>query len=369
MEDPHLAEVTKLMDEARAKEEKGSRSSAMSMYEKIARKYPNSVYAAEALFRAAKIRQERRQYTKAFTQYEEVIRRYPNSPHFDEVIAGQFNIAKDLLDGKRPYYWGWLPGFRARTDGINYMARVVINAPYSPFAPQALLLSAKGYIEDGQTEMAIDALDHLINSYSDSPYVTQAYMDLAKAYAELVQGPEYDLATTKLSESYYEDYIILFPNAPELAAAEKGRDEMRSILARNKLNTGDFYLRDKNNLHAARVFYNEAITAYPGSDIEKLARERLEMVRQAEIQRNIRSENRISIGDYYYNRGYYDAALIFYTEAAAIKPSQEIIDKAKARINYTKKVKNGEDPNASDDTAPSPSGSDPQKTLAPQGAA
>jgi outer membrane protein assembly factor BamD len=38
----------------------------------------------------------------------------------------------------------------------------------------------------------------------------------------------------------------------------------------------DFYKRD--NYTAARVFYNEAITSYPGSDVAKLARVRLTQV-------------------------------------------------------------------------------------------
>src|SRR5271170_1675459 len=41
-----------MMNKAREDEESGHASSAMSLYEKVAKKYSSSIYASEALFRA-----------------------------------------------------------------------------------------------------------------------------------------------------------------------------------------------------------------------------------------------------------------------------------------------------------------------------
>ena len=38
---------------------------------------------------------------------------------------------------------------------------------------------------------------------------------------------------------------------------------------------GDFYYRKRGNYAAAKVFYNEAITSYPESDVAKRAKQKL----------------------------------------------------------------------------------------------
>ncbi|MDR1789952.1 MAG: tetratricopeptide repeat protein [Opitutaceae bacterium] len=327
-----------LMNDARAREEKGDRTGALTRYEKVVKRHPNTLYASEALYRAARLRQERRQYTKAFTHYNDLLQRYPGNPHFDDLVRQQYAIASDLIAGKRPLYWGWLPGFKARDEGIRLMATVIRNAPYSDIAPQALLTIARGRQQQREPDEAIDALDHLINTYADSKQAPDAYLDIAKAYAGLVQGPAYDQAATRQSANYYEDYLILFPNGAQVAGAEKGRDEMKAVLAQNKLNAGDFYYHKRDNLRAARVLYNEAITTFPKSSVAETARARLELVAETERQRRVRSENRIAIGDYYYNRGMPGAALIFYNEAAAIKPDNETVGKARERAARARKA-------------------------------
>ncbi|HEY0945376.1 MAG TPA: tetratricopeptide repeat protein, partial [Opitutaceae bacterium] len=71
-----------MMNKARAAEEKGSVRGPMKTYEKVGKRYPNSVYAPEAYYRAAKLRLKRKQYFKAFEDFQNVVGRYPNTPRF-----------------------------------------------------------------------------------------------------------------------------------------------------------------------------------------------------------------------------------------------------------------------------------------------
>ncbi len=68
------------MNKARASEEEGSARSAIRTYGAIAKKYPNSIYAPEALYRSARLRLTRRDFTKAFEDFQQVLGRYPNTP-------------------------------------------------------------------------------------------------------------------------------------------------------------------------------------------------------------------------------------------------------------------------------------------------
>ncbi|HEX2861747.1 MAG TPA: outer membrane protein assembly factor BamD [Lacunisphaera sp.] len=264
-----------LMNKARTAEEAGNEGSAFKHYNSVTKKYPNSVYAAEALFRMGLIQQKQRKYHKAFQSYQNLVSRYPNSEKFNQVIGEQYRIASDLGEGKRAKTVWWLPGFRSRERAVAYFETIVMTAPYSDYAPLALMNAARGYKKMNETIAAIDALDRMINTYPRNVLTPDAYLKIAETHASLVDGPAYDQASTKEAITYYEDYMILFPGDTGMANAEKGLDEMKSVLAKSKLTIADYYYKHRRNYKAAKVFYNEAITVYPDSTVAKEAREKL----------------------------------------------------------------------------------------------
>ncbi|HXN35950.1 MAG TPA: tetratricopeptide repeat protein [Opitutaceae bacterium] len=277
-----------MMNRARRDEEDGSHGSAMRLYEKVAKKYSASVYAPEALYRAGRIRTERRQYFKAFTDFQTIVQRYPNTKRFDDVIGEIYRIASALLNGARNHAFGIIPMFQNRSRGIQYFEVVLVDAPYSDYAPLSLMDAARGYQQDKETEAAIDSLDRLVNTYPQSVLAPVAYLKLGDLFASLNDGPEYDQSSTKQAMTYYDDYMILYPGDPDVAKAAEGVDRMKTILARSKIYIGDFYFYKRLNFTAARVFYNEAITAYPDSAPAKVAKKRL-----AELDADI---SKLSVG-------------------------------------------------------------------------
>lgn len=264
-----------LMNRARSAEEAGNIGSAHRLYTNVSKKYPNSVYASEALFRTGLILQQRRQYHKAFQAYQTLVTVYPNSEKFNQVIGEQYRIASALADGKRAKSVWWLPGFRSRERAIAYFETIVMTAPYSDYAPLALMNAARGYKRMDETVAAIDALDRMISTYPRNVLTPDAYLKIAETHSSLVDGPAYDQASTKEAITYYEDYMILFPGDAGMAAAEKGLDEMKSVLAKSKLTIADYYYKYRKNYKAAKVFYNEAITVYPDSAVAQEARDKL----------------------------------------------------------------------------------------------
>lgn len=263
------------MNKARAAEESRNTSAALRLYLAVQKKYPNSVFAPEALYRAGRIQQQKQQYYKAFATYQLMVSRYPNSEKFTQVIGEQYRIAADLFAGKRVRLWGWLPGFKNRERALEYFETIVRTAPFSDYAPLSLMNAARGYKQSGETEAAIDALDRMINTYPRSVLTPDAYLKIAETHASLVDGPLYDQASTKQSVTYYEDYMILFPGDAGMVQAETGLDKMKTVLAQSKLTIADYYYKYRRNYKAAKVFYNEAITVYPDSPLATKARAKL----------------------------------------------------------------------------------------------
>jgi len=270
-----------LMNRARTAEEDRRAGKAIDLYEDVTKKFPSSIYAPEAYYRMGLLRQQRREYFKAFEAYQTLVARYPNSQHYSQVIAEQYRISSQLLDGARNYLWGAIPGFKNREKSIEYFEQIIANAPYSDYAPLSLMNVARGHQRAGATEEAIDSLDRMINTYPRSVLTPDAYLKLAQAHADLVEGAYYDQASTKQAITYFEDFLILFPGDNGAANAEKGLASMKTTLAQSKLTMADYYLKYRNNPKAAKVLYNEAITVYPDSEIANHAKSQLAIVEAA----------------------------------------------------------------------------------------
>jgi outer membrane protein assembly factor BamD len=278
------------MNKARADEEAHNYHAAIRIYEKVAHKYQGSVYAPEALYRAGQLLVLRRQLFDAFQDFQLVLRRYPNTKRFNDVIGQEYHIAASLLDGKRNWTWGFIPDFPNRTRGTEFMEVIVLNAPYSDYAPLALMEAARGNQLEKDTEEAIDALDRLVNTYPQSVLAPVAYLKLGDLYASLTEGPQYDQASTKEASTYYEDFMILYPGDPGIARAAEGVDKMKTILANSKIYIGDYYFYKRYNYEAAKIYYNAAITAYPDSKPAMFAKKRLAELESRVVRQTIRPQ-------------------------------------------------------------------------------
>lgn len=264
--------ASELMAKARIAQDKGNNWSALGLYDDVVDDYPNTVYAPEAHYQRGIIYTQRHQFESASKEYNKIIRRYPEYPKFNQVIAGQYEIGELIQSGERPYYWGIIPGFRDYQTGLDVYENVVQNAPYSEYAPLALMNIALVANKDGKEEEAIDALDRLINNYPSSLLTPDAYLTLAQTYSSLVQGPEYDQEATTQALGYYQDFMILYPENEGVYSADAGIYYMRETLAKSKFLLGDFYYKYRNNPRAALTFYNEAITVDPQSSVAQEAR-------------------------------------------------------------------------------------------------
>jgi outer membrane protein assembly factor BamD len=267
-----------LMNRARQAEESGNEGRALRAYKKVYKSYGKSIYAPEAYFRTAQIRMGQRRYTRAFKALQQIVFFYPSYEKFDQVIGQQYRIATLYAEGARGKFLWVLPGFKNRSRAIEFYEQVVANAPYSDYAPLALMNVARLHHRLDDDEAAIFALDRIINAYWESVLTPDAYLQLAQTHASLVDGPLYDQSSTKEAITFFEDYMILFPGDPNIGEAEKGLSDMKSVLAESKLKVADFYYNKRNNLTAAKVFYNEAITTYPDSAVAARARAKLDVV-------------------------------------------------------------------------------------------
>lgn len=266
------------MEKARAAQEKKAYRRALSAYRKVYRDYPLSILAPEALYQSGRIQQTRKRWIKAFNLYDQVAKRHPDYGKFLEVIKAQFEIATAFKDGARLRAFGLIPGLRSPDRAIEYYNVLIANAPYSEYAPQALMNISIIAQKKNDSDIAIDALERLIENYPESPLAAEGHLTLAEIYADLVDGPEYDQGLVRKAMSYYDDFLVLYPKSEHAAQAEAGREKMEEILAQSKFILGEFYYIYRHDTEAAKAFYSEAITVAPKSISAEKARERFESI-------------------------------------------------------------------------------------------
>lgn len=251
---------------------------AIKAYKTVYECYPQSKYASEALYKLGQIYMDRCQFEQAFCSFQKIIVEYPSYPKFNDVIAIQFEIASKLKRGDRPYYWGIIPGFRDYHASIEYYESIVTNAPYTNYAPMALMNISDLADSHGNPEDVIDALDRLVSNYRDSNLAPCAYVKLADTYACMVQGPDYDQGSTLRAINYYQDFLLLYPDNELVQEAECKLKNARDTHARSKLRMGDFYYKYRNNCLAAKIYYNETITVAPNSRAAEEAHSQLDCI-------------------------------------------------------------------------------------------
>jgi outer membrane protein assembly factor BamD len=265
--DPEEYEMVRgMMNVARKSHERGKLKKAIKMYRRVWDRYPGTIFAPEALYQTTLVEYDRNSFRRGFNALTTIILGYPDYEKYNTVVRLQFSIATDLYDGKRAkYFWGLLPGFKGYDRAIIMYETMVSNAPFSDYAPMALMKAAELHIQLNNDVYALDSLDRLINNYPDSMLAGDAYLMLANTFARLVDGPEYDQGATRESVSYFEDFLILFPDHPRVKEGEDGLTTMKSVEAKSQIVKGDFYFYKWKDYRAAKVFYNEAITTAPES--------------------------------------------------------------------------------------------------------
>ncbi|MGB0371771.1 MAG: tetratricopeptide repeat protein [Opitutales bacterium] len=298
------AEAKILFEEGKAALEAGKQRKAYNRFEKIVDKYQRTIPAPDALVEMARIEQQRHQWTEAFKTLQTTLLRYPDYEGFQTIVAEQFNIATKLMDGARGRFLWIIPTFKNSKKAREYFETVVANGRYSDYAPLALMNIAIISDRRDEPEYAIDALDRMINIYPDNMLAADAYFQLAEVYAGLVDGPAYDQGSTREAISYYEDFLILFPDSALVGDAESGLETMKEVYARSKFDLGEFYFLYRRNTTAALAFYNEAITVSPNSKSAAAAQVRVDAIENGahpprisfgfgDVWKNIRGYDRV----------------------------------------------------------------------------
>jgi len=137
-------------------------------------------------------------------------------------------------------------------------------------APLAQLKIADSYIKEEEPELAITEYKKFLEAYPDHQYAPYAQYQIAMVYFSQIEGPErgYGGAAKALEE--FEKLKRMFPRNPYRDTIELRIQKCRNIIAEYEFLVGNFYYK-KGSYDAAISRFEELLKKYPdynrGADV------------------------------------------------------------------------------------------------------
>jgi outer membrane protein assembly factor BamD len=264
-----------LLSGAQSAELRGDSKAALKLYERICKAYKTSDAASGAYFYRGLWYEKDHQFSMAIKMFLKIMERYPESTWFAQSVEHCFQVAKKLQRGTRPHYFGKIPGFRDFDSAVKNYELVIKYAPYSCYAPQALKEIAELHLRAKHPDLAIDALDRIIDLYPNSLEVAYAYLKIAEIYKNFTKGKEYNQGGAMIARRYYREFITVFPQHSEVNFAQDAIRELEELIVMSNISIGDFYFDARYNERAALMFYHFAINFAPYTVAAQLAQAKI----------------------------------------------------------------------------------------------
>ena len=183
------------------------------------------------------------------------------------------------------------------------------------FAPLAQLKIADSYVKEDESELAIAEFRKFLEAYPDHKYAVYAQYQIASVYFDQIEGPErgYSGAAKALEE--FEKLKKMYPRNPYREVIDIKIQKCRNIIASYEFLVGEFYYK-KGSFNAAINRFTEILKTYP------------DYQRKAEVL--------FYIGMSYKNLGQKDKALEYLNRLAEEYPNNKFSADAKKELSKFK---------------------------------
>jgi outer membrane protein assembly factor BamD len=188
------------------------------------------------------------------------------SPDFEDVPPADELYAKGLkqLEGRRIMgVYTWVNYGKA----IETFQAIVDNYPYSEYEIEAQLKIADAYFDDKRFEEALSYYRDFSDLHPQEPRVPYTILRSALCHYRQIKSINRDQTSTKQALRFLEELSARFPFEPETREGEVILQQLRTRLAENIIEIGDFYLT-RTQYQSAATRYRSVIDEYPGLGLD-----------------------------------------------------------------------------------------------------
>jgi outer membrane protein assembly factor BamD len=262
------------LEYARSVALEGDYKKALREADKFDDYYADSPLSDQNQFLRGDVRLQQGKLELAAKEYQQVVSKHPDSAMFNEVIAKQYEIGDHFYDKgqkreQRPF------GLFAKAPykkAIDVYGMVIENQPFTPAAAQAQYkLGLCHFAREEYVEAAYE-YRRVVEDYAQSDWVDEASYGLAETYYTSSLPADYDQTPSKLAIDAIDEFKVRFPADQRVAELDQKRSEMRERIARQRLNTAQFYEK-RRDFTAARLYYEVVVEQFGDTSAAEKARE------------------------------------------------------------------------------------------------
>ncbi len=257
----------------------GNLRRARSVFEELVHTWQSSPEAPRAQLALARVQEARGRKPKAFRELQYAAMMFPNAIAYDEVIAHQMALVRDMEGELGSGFLGW--GESMDAEGVAELYRIVAaNAPASELAPECFF--RMGEVLAGPAcrkyDLALEPYEMLAARYPASGFVPAAAYGATRARVLLARKYPRDekrlVAAANSIASALESHAQRL--APEtVAELREWRDEIDFAIAHADYERAAFYDTIRRDSQAAASAYRRFLQLHPDSADSQRVRERL----------------------------------------------------------------------------------------------
>ena len=185
---------------------------------------------------------------------------------FEDVAPAKelYQKGLDQLKGRRILgIYPWINYSKA----IETFQSIIDNYPYSEYETEAQLKIADAYFSDGRYDEALSYYRDFGDLHPHNPKVPYTVLRSALCHYKQISSIDRDQTATHEAIKYLEALSTRYPYNPESRKGEVILQQLRTQLADNMMEVGDFYLR-RTQYQSAAMRYRAVLDEYPGLGLD-----------------------------------------------------------------------------------------------------
>lgn len=264
-----------IYQEARSAEQNGKRSHAISLYGRVANKYPYAKSAPDARYRQATLLEQSGDVPEAFKAYDQFLDRYPGSGLYSQALNRQASLAQRVADGDIKAGFMGMKTRYSVDKTVEMLEKVRDNAPRSRTAAKAQFTIGQLYrSQKRKAKESIEAFRKVVADHPSSPEAPEALFNVGMVLMEDADRKNQDRANLDAAREAFNDYLNQYPG-------HKRAPEARNMLAkiggqdvRNAFDIAEFYYKT-GKTESAKIYYRDVVKRSSSGKLRDKAQARL----------------------------------------------------------------------------------------------
>jgi len=279
------SDAKRLIAQAKQLEKSQKHGDASSAFKKIARDFPQSQHAREALFRAAENKFKAGEHYEANKLYEQYLERFQKDRHHSTIAQRRYQIGRALVRGEKRK---WL-GFKILNDkakGEEILQSIINDYPFEKHAEQppddvtddAMFVLANYYYREKRYDESEALYQKLRDKFARSEWAPASLYKIALCQQAQSAGARYDTSSLRRARRTLKQYRKQSPEGTQIEQSAVALTRINDTLANGVLDTAMFYHR-RGKLRAARIYFKRLIRKHPKSKAADKARTHLSQLK------------------------------------------------------------------------------------------